>query len=76
MAVWSNGDVSFCGDFPEFCFDNLIANNNIDSIWKNEKFNKIRRIVNTIPKPTSLCQRCRFSYNNLTLSFSDIICRY
>jgi radical SAM protein with 4Fe4S-binding SPASM domain len=65
MAIWANGDVSFCGDFPEFCIDNL-ANNDVKSLWKNEDFNRIRKIFNSVPKPISLCQRCRFSYGNLT----------
>ena len=65
MAVWANGDVSFCGDFPEFCIGNLYFTD-FGSIWRSENFNKIRRIINSVPKPYSLCQRCRFSSNNLT----------
>ncbi len=64
MALWANGDVSFCGDFPEFCVDSLL-NNDFDPIWKSEKFNRIRRVFNTNPKPLSLCQRCRFTSDNL-----------
>lgn len=64
LAVWANGEVSFCGDFPEFCLDNL-KNNDIEAIWQGENFNKIRNIIRTTHRPASLCMRCRFSSNNL-----------
>ncbi len=65
IVVWANGDVSFCGDFPEFSIDNL-QNKNIISIWNSRKFEKLRKVFNTNPKPLSLCQRCRFNNNNLS----------
>jgi len=65
MAVWANANVSFCGDFPEFCIDSL-ENSDLETIWKGERFNKVRKIFNSNPKPSSLCQRCRFISNNLT----------
>jgi radical SAM protein with 4Fe4S-binding SPASM domain len=64
LSVWANGDISFCGDFPEFCCGNII-NKDIKTVWNTEEFNRTRRIFNTFPRPSSLCQRCRFLLNNL-----------
>lgn len=62
ISIWANGNTSFCSNFPEFSIGDIYKQG-IMEIWRSDKFNKVREIMNTKFMPVS-CQRCRLlSFN-------------
>lgn len=60
MEILPDGTVTTCKHFPEFVVGDL-KKNTVKEIWKNEKYNQIRRMVQTGNMP--VCTKC----NNLYL---------
>lgn len=60
MEILPDGTVTTCKHFPEFVVGNL-NNNSVQEIWKNEAYNKVRRVLHCGNMP--VCTKC----NNLYL---------
>jgi radical SAM protein with 4Fe4S-binding SPASM domain len=57
--VEPDGDVCFCGDFPDYVIGN-VKSDSFTSVWKGEKARRFREKIAREPLP--ICARCCGSY--------------